>query len=653
MIDIASTKISEIPKETLISTDFAQSIFDTYADDEVGRQDYINEALQRAKELQVVSIFRNNIKLIDKQEKKRIKEEERKKAAERRNLPSDNVCTFEIDDEDIVFNTGRWIVSNDGVYTYDGFMNMVFACRYPICIVQRMRNKDTAREQVLIAWVKDGQKRSIPVPRGTLASASKIVSLADFGVPVTSENARHLINYFDEFENLNSAIIPEIISTCKCGWYKDLFVPYYENDIHFEPTASYKVLKDAIVGHGDFTLWLNTIKDIRKNGRIEPLIYLAASFGSVIPSRLDMLPFIVNLYGETGKGKTVSLKVAASIWGNPEGRGFISESNSTLNALEMKLDVLNNIPLMIDDLAKIQKEDSRKLTEMVYMLAAGGGKNRLTRELDMRYTSNWCNIILTNMERPITDDTMQGGAINRVLDFEMQDGYIFQNANEIVNILSKNYGYAGDLFTRIIAKHGNDYIKEMIEKYKEIIKKKAAEINEQKEEKQIAPLAILLTADEISEQEIFQDGIRLDLDYCVKSLKSIKEVSEMQRAYNSFSDAVTIHHLNFENNAFELWGKRNYTDHTVAIFPTKLNEIAQEYNFNSKQFISWCYANNLLICSDEKHKSKVVHFNVKEFGAEMSRRCYVIRLKDDEGNDDNGFVATSTNDDELPFDLPY
>lgn len=647
MIDIQNTKVSDLQKDTIISTEFAQRIYDLFADDEIGRQDYINEVLIKAKELQVKSIFEKNIKLIDKAYRK-----EQKELQKKRQLPSDNICTFEISGEDATFNTGQWLVNSEGVYKYNIYQEKVYACRYPICIVQRMRNKDTAKEQVLIAWVKDGQQRSMTVPRGTLASASKIVALAEYGMPVTSENAKNLINYFDEFENLNSDLIPETISTCKCGWYDDSFVPYCK-DVHFDPPPSYKILKDSIKGKGDFGIWLDTIKAIRKNGRIEPLIYLAASFGSIIPSRLDMLPFIVNLYGETGKGKTVSLKVAASVWGNPEGRGFISESNSTINALEMKLDVLNNIPLLIDDLAKIQKEDSRKLTEMVYMLAAGGGKNRLTRELDMRYTPNWCNVILTNMERPITDDTMQGGAINRVLDFEMQEGYIFQNANEIVNTLSKNYGYAGQLFANQVAKHGND-LKGMIDKYKEIIKKKAAEMGEQKEEKQIIPLAILLTADEITEAEIFEDGVRLDIDFCVKSLKSVGEVSEMQRAYNSFSDAVTIHHYNFDGGAFELWGKRNYTEHTVAIFPAKLNEIAQEYNFNSRQFINWCFQNGLLDCSDKKHKSKVVHFSKLEFNVELNKRCYVIKLKDEGDSDDDGFKKLPDDDlQELPFNLPF
>ena len=51
----------------------------------------------------------------------------------------------------------------------------------------------------------------------------------------------------------------------------------------------------------------------------------------------------------------------------------------------------------------------------------------------------WQNTILSNMERPLATETMKGGAINRILDFEMQDGYIFKNGNAVVEILKDNY----------------------------------------------------------------------------------------------------------------------------------------------------------------------------------------------------------------------
>lgn len=646
--DIDNLDIESLTKEDILSADLVECIYEHF-DTVPERQDYLNKVAVRAKDLRVSTLFQKSIAAMDRHLNDLKKEQKALAIQTRKQELSVHEYAFNVGNESRVYQTGKWVVGADGVYTETFEGGIITACHYPIIITQRLTNKDTSKERVQITWKKEGRVRAQVVPRGVVASASKIVALADCGVPVTSETAKALVNYFDDLEQLNGDIIPETVSTSKYGWYGDKFVPYCRADIQFDGNSSFGSLVDSIKARGSYEDWLAMVKKIRAEGRIEPMVYLAASFASVLPSRLNALPFLVNLYGETGKGKTVSLMVAASIWANPEGRGYIAESNSTLNALEMRLDVLNNLPLMIDDLAKIQREDSRRLTEMVYTLAAGGGKNRMNRDLEMRYTPSWCNIILTNMERPLTDDTMQGGAVNRVLDFEMQDGYIFKDAPTVVNTVSKNYGWAGKRFTDAVAEIGTDGLREMVETFESAIRAKAKELGDEKEQKQIIPLAILLTADEISEKQIFQDGKRLDFEYCVRTLKSTKEISEMQRAYNYFCDSIAIHQSNFAINDFgENWGKIDYADNKVSIIPAKLNDIARNGNFAAKQFIKWCYSKGLLEPQNEHVLTKSVRVN------DVVRRCYVIKMQDDFGvkaDNEEDFVKAPEGE-ELPFDLP-
>jgi ferredoxin len=327
----------------------------------------------------------------------------------------------------------------------------------------------------------------------------------------------------------------------------------------------------AYAQRGDYEKWLEIARQIRASHRKEPLVALAASFGSVLLKPLRFLPFIVNLYGTTGSGKTVTLMLAASVWANPSEGAYISESNSTLNAMEMKLDVLNHLPMMVDDLSKLRSENKAGLMDMIYGLCAGNGKSRLSRNGEIRYTPTWCNAIVTNMERPLSDDTMRGGAMNRILDFEVEPGDIYKDGNHVVNILSDNYGIAGVKFVEAVRKIDTDKLRAMVRKYREKIKAYALELGEEREEKQITPLAIMLTADLISEQIIFQDGVHLDFEWSMKSVKSKRQVSEMERAYKHFIDAYHINQARFNDdtslNYGEVWGKKQVGDY-IAIIPT-------------------------------------------------------------------------------------
>ena len=85
---------------------------------------------------------------------------------------------------------------------------------------------------------------------------------------------------------------------------------------------------------------------------MEVKFLLAASFSSVLVQVLGGLPFFVDLWGETEGGKTVSLMVAASVWANPDESRYIGDFKTTDVALEAKADMLNHLPMFLDDTSK-------------------------------------------------------------------------------------------------------------------------------------------------------------------------------------------------------------------------------------------------------------------------------------------------------------
>lgn len=598
MIDLNEVNI--LTAKQILSRDMLNALNDIVDDSD--RLLKIYEVAERAKACGCATKFDALIKTEEAQQKRLEKEKNKQLKVVDEVLPEApcNETSFTVQEggaeNDITFRTGRWFVGPGGIKTYNGAMT-VLASLYPIAITQCFADRETKNEEVELAWNKDGY-HSIKAKRSIISSNTKIVGLADRGFPVTSETSKALVSYLSEFEKLNAGIIKKRISTSKFGWAGKDFMPYSENDVVFNVPQNYQALTSAVESRGDYQKWLDLVKKIRASTRPEPLIYMNASFGSILVSIINVSPFIVNLYGASGRGKTVNLMLASSVWGDPSK--FLAESTSTLNSLEQRLNILNNLPMMIDDLSKIRdKGDGEKFSDLIYTLCSGQGKGRLNKNIEMRETATWANAILTNIERPLTTETMQGGAINRVLDFEIKEGDIFESGSAVVNIIKKNYGFAGKKFVEIVTEH-YDEIDSMVKGYEDEIKKKAEDSKHEKEQKQVTPMAILLTAGELAEKYIFQDGIRLDLDYCVNSLKNVESVSEMERALLHIRDEVGENKSCYVPEDGKYKGKVYgfIDDGYTYIRGTVLEEISKKWNFNKMQFLRWAKSRNYLAIAD-------------------------------------------------------
>ena len=314
---------------------------------------------------------------------------------------------------------------------------------------------------------------------------------------------------------------------------------------------------------------------------------------------MNALPFIVNLWGDTVKGKTVDLMVAASVWANPEEGQFMSDAKATQTALELRLNFLNNLPMLIDDMAQVKNQYDGDFSTLIYQWCAGKGKDRANRNLGMNASTSWKNITITNAEHSLITATTQGGAVNRIIDVEMSDGYIFDNGNEIVEILKNNYGHAGLEFVELIQGMENNELQEIQKGFYSKIVDRAKKLGLEKEEKQILPMSILFTADYLTEKYLFKDGILLDFEKCVDLLKNKGEVSENERAYQFIIDEIQMNGSRFsrksdEFTANECWGLIEEGSNVAIINGNAFRKILERGNFSEKSFFSWAARNKII-----------------------------------------------------------
>jgi uncharacterized protein (DUF927 family) len=583
---MTKAEIMEYSKEELLNPENLLRIF-AEAPSELDRVDLQNAYQDRAKECKCY----RQVQALFKAAKADIKENLKEQKVTANNVTDFGHITGEL-------NCGNWIADNNGVRVLTIFGEKV-CCYHPILPIERLFNIETKTEKITLAYKKGHNWKEITVDKGLIASSTKIVRLADYGVAVTSETAKDLVKYLSDVENLNE--IAEKNSTSKLGWHNDYkdFIPY-DTAVVFDDESKFRELIGAIRESGSEDIWLELCRKIRANkSHYEPQVYLAASFASVLISKLNMLPFIVNLWGSTGKGKTVALMLAASVWANPAENRYITDSYATQNAFEIRLDCLNHLPLCLDDMSKVRDKTGDGFTDLIYLMCSGKGKDRSNVDLGLNKVKTWSNTILSNMERPLANETMKGGAINRILDFEMCEGYIFENGNAVVEILKDNYGFAGVKFVDLIKELPVEVINNIRRDFEQKIKEEAKKQNSVKEEKQILPLSVLLTADKIATDYIFEDGIYLDIPTMVSQLKDVNEVSEGQRAYDTLKDFVIANKNMFPNEMPQngsAWGC--VKDEYIYILPTIFRKLAAEQNFSTKAFLSWAIQKKLLKKND-------------------------------------------------------
>ncbi|WP_313132610.1 DUF927 domain-containing protein [Anaerocolumna sp.] len=431
-------EINSLTAESILEDDIFCEIMEQ--DDEIYKARLLLTLTDRAAELGVKTKFEKLLAAY-KKEKVKYDKENRPEVIESNTL--DRLTDF--DGKHTQMRCGNWIANGNGVRTFGPFGGEILACYHPILPIQRLINAETGKEKIKLAYKKGPKWKEIIIDKGVIASANKIVGLADYGISVTSENARNLVKYLSDIENMNIDLIGTQMSTSKLGWIEGEFMPYGKGII-FDNEVRFKETYESILEFGNEDTWMNLVRKIRKSGRFEPKIYIIGSLASALIEPLNALPFIINLWGDTGKGKTVAIMLAASVWAYPGGNDYVTDPKSTVTALELRLDFLNNFPMLIDDMAQLKDKYSGDFSELVYMLCSGKGKDRANATLGLNKSTSWRNVILTNGEHSLVTETMQGGAVNRIIDVEMGDGYIFENGNYIVETIKQNYGFCGTKF---------------------------------------------------------------------------------------------------------------------------------------------------------------------------------------------------------------
>lgn len=617
--------LNQLTKETILKADILEEVFDQ--EDELYRAELLASLGLRAKELGCKTEFSEMVKAC-----KRVDREMKKKKM--------RICTLEnwtnfSDSPYEQMQCRGWIATDEKIYKENPFgYTDILACYHPILPLERMKNLETGEEQIKLVYKRNGRWSEMIVPKTMITSANKIVSLSGRGISVTSENAKYLVQYLADVENANEDYIKVQYSSSKLGWIKDDFLPY-DTEIIFDGDTRFRQLFESIEEHGSREKWFNHVKQLRRSGRMEIKFMLAASFASVLIYLLGGLPFFVDLWGETEGGKSVTLMLAASVWANPDESRYIGDFKTTDVALEAKADMLNHLPMILDDTSKTSARIRDNFEGIVYDLCSGKGKSRSNKELGINRENRWKNCILTNGERPLNSYVNQGGAINRILEIECGEK-IYDNPQQTANLLKQNYGFAGKAFVELIRKIGIEKIREM---QKEI---QLQLFDDDKMQKQAISLSIVLVADKIITEQLFKDQQYLSVNEAKAVLVDRNELSDNERAYRYILDKVSMNDQRFDTDTkCEKWGmiENGY----AIIYNLAFDDLCRMGGFSKKSFLSWADRKSLI----QTQAGKLT--KVKKINGQ-SCRCVWIKMDDGIQVDKDGFMTV---DEDTQMELPF
>lgn len=200
--------------------------------------------------------------------------------------------------EGIEYITTRYEINENGaIYEIIPDVGKILVCYHPILPIEKFTNLEDGTEKIKIAFYKKEKWNNIIVDKSVISSNQKIVNLSDYGIEVTTENAKFLVKYLSEIANMNEGKIKTNVSVSRLGWFKNLLIPY-SNGLEFDNQKEMPNLKEKFAESGKLEEWIDFLKEKRKYNTISRIV-MAASVASILLRDIKQNGFTLHIYGES------------------------------------------------------------------------------------------------------------------------------------------------------------------------------------------------------------------------------------------------------------------------------------------------------------------------------------------------------------------
>jgi uncharacterized protein (DUF927 family) len=340
-------------------------------------------------------------------------------------------------EEDAAGGKGKthFVLTRNGVfYVDDETESKIFVCSR-LEVLAYARDGESQSWGRLLKWTDPkGREHGWVAPMKILVGDGLAFreTLADGGLTIgNAPKVNHLLSQYVQSER------PQRFLICvpQTGWHGKSYI-FPESTIPKNSEVIYQTAapqEHFYATAGTLEKWREAIGR-RCAGNSRLVLAVSAAFAGPLLRPLNVQGGGFHIVGTSSTGKSTTQWVAGSVCGGGASHGFARTWRSTQNALESTAEMHNDGLLILDEISEIP--ETREIDSIVYMLANGSGKSRMTKNITARRTLSWRLLLLSSGEIPLSehaaaaDRKVKGGAEIRLLNIPADAGAgmgIFQN----------------------------------------------------------------------------------------------------------------------------------------------------------------------------------------------------------------------------------
>ena len=555
-----------------------------------------------------------------------------------------NSLSFAISDDvakNITFPKGYSISKEDGIEKVSG-ESMITICRRPIIITGKTFSVEEKIYKVTLAYMtQDGKWKELqPTEKAIVFNHRKLVDLANLDLPVTSQNAAGLVEYFDAFATANEISFPLEYSVPRCGWYtfngKNCFVDPRRLCSLTNEEKNISVIVDSL---SQFA------KSLRKVGKLDnwkkiykltkkfPVarIMIAAAIAPILLKILGERNFLLYICAPTRAGKTTALYLAASAVGSDK---MIRSFDATKNGLAGAAADVNDFAFLVDEKQVADSKLKEQFDTLVYALANGLGRTKLNKDSTLRKLQDWRTIAIMTGETLLLPDNVTGGANTRLLSLNVAKEILPADTCRLIHdTIKDNHGLVFPLVIDKIFELGFETLQQTYKDLVDLFSKNYPDlINEY-----CRYMAVLTLADAILNSALTETNALLlddafqNANMIFKLIPTNAEISDTTRERNFVLAIIAQNQNRFIggnvplDRMLTICGKLNDNDGHTYIAAKFLQDECNRNGFDYHKLVTDLIEDGFFIPADttEKGRKNPLSTVNKKLG-KASTRCYKI-----------------------------
>lgn len=448
----------------------------------------------------------------------------------------------------------------------------------------------------------------VSVDKSTFTSR-RVDELKRYGIDFNPKHLSRLLKYV----LLSEQNAPIQRRSSICGWSRDGTV-FDGFDDGYTGNMDLSTLKTS----SDYITELNNLIDKSIGCQLAIMLSLSSATLALLEQYLHTGSPIYHFYGDSSRGKTTALQLAASMWGNPEqGRGLLHSWNATDNAILSHLNGNYGICVCLDESGSARKKD---FTNTIYCVNQGIDRARLNKDSQQKPAKHWNTVVLSSGEHSLLDMSNQASGLRARL-IEFLDTSITLSASHAENVKNFSYGNYGILGRRWVTVLQSMPIKDLLELHNEWKDYFLDEIDSDKSI--VKRLVCLISIPMITAQLVREQlGIALDIegltDFWVEYLKQVEHdsLSLADRAYDILIDWLSQNSHTIQKQGecgFSGMNAKMVKPNEVAIRSTVFKKILEDNGFSDVKVVAKALKDADLLHPEMKDglQCRIVFGNIK------------------------------------------